>query len=105
MELAFIKGLKHVLSDKYSYLIVADRGFGNQRFTKLCLDNGFDYLIRVKGNLLTKFTDKNESKIDKLENIQTNKMDVKNLKIYSLILGIEKKLYSSYLKKMTLIIT
>jgi hypothetical protein len=80
MELAFIKGLKHVLSDKYSYLIVADRGFGNQRFTKLCLDNGFNYLIRIKGNLLTKFTDEKGFKIDKLENLQTNKNGCKKFK-------------------------
>lgn len=80
MELAFIKGLKHVLSKKYSYLIVADRGFGNQRFTKLCLDNGFDYLIRIKGNLLIKFNDKKALKIDKLENIQANKNGCKKFK-------------------------
>jgi len=42
MELAFIKGLRHVLSKKYSYVIVADRGFGNDRFIKTCKDNGFE---------------------------------------------------------------
>lgn len=34
MEKAFIKGLSHILSKKYKYIIVADRGFGNERFVK-----------------------------------------------------------------------
>lgn len=34
MELAFIKGLKHILSKKYRYVIVADRGFGHERFSE-----------------------------------------------------------------------
>jgi len=31
MELAFLKELRHLLSKKYRYVLVADRGFGNQR--------------------------------------------------------------------------
>ena len=41
MEAAFIKALRHILSKKYSYTIVADRGFGNNRFIKLLRENGF----------------------------------------------------------------
>ena len=30
---------------------MADRGFGNQRFAKLCEDNGFDFVLRINENL------------------------------------------------------
>ena len=57
MEWAFLKGLKHMLSDKYQYVIVADRGFGNQRFIENCEEFGFEYLIRMKGNINVKTDD------------------------------------------------
>jgi len=51
MELAFIRALKHNLSNQYHYIILADSGFGNERFIKLCESVGFDYLIRLEPNL------------------------------------------------------
>ncbi|GHU11037.1 hypothetical protein FACS189449_01670 [Alphaproteobacteria bacterium] len=51
MEKAFLKQLRHLLSKKYTYTIVADRGFGNNRFADLCLENGFDYVLRKCDNL------------------------------------------------------
>ena len=51
MEAAFIKGLRHVLSKQYKYIIVADRGFGNIRFAKLCEENNFEYILRINQNL------------------------------------------------------
>ena len=51
MEKAFIRGLKHCLSKKYQYVIVADRGFGNQRFLSVCEANGFDYILRLRGDI------------------------------------------------------
>lgn len=51
MEASFLRGLRHVLSKKYEYVIVADRGFGNERFLELCEENGFEYLIRTTPNL------------------------------------------------------
>lgn len=54
MEQAFIKGLKHVLSKKYQYVIVADRGFGNNRFMQYCEDAGFEYLVRLQPNMSVK---------------------------------------------------
>ena len=36
-EKAFMKELKHLLPKGYTYVIVADRGFGNTRFIELCL--------------------------------------------------------------------
>jgi hypothetical protein len=52
MELAFIKALKHVLSKKYRYILIADRGFGNDRFIGYCLDAAFDVMIRIEPNML-----------------------------------------------------
>ncbi len=51
MEAAFLKALRHALSKRYRYIIVADRGFGNQRFAALCRKLGFDYVLRVNDNL------------------------------------------------------
>ncbi len=51
MEEAFIKGLRHVLSKKYSYVIVADRGFGNNRFANLCKENNFDSNLAKNGKI------------------------------------------------------
>lgn len=58
MEKAFLKGLKHVLSKKYQYVIVADRGFGNERFLSACEEVGFEYLIRVTPNFKIQCVDK-----------------------------------------------
>jgi hypothetical protein len=60
MEEAFIKGLRHILTKKYNYVIVADRGFGNQRFKTLCKEHGFNYVLRLKANINTEY--KNKSK-------------------------------------------
>lgn len=51
MEQAFIKELKHLLSNKYQYVIVADRGFGNKRFIGYCKDTGLNYVIRLEPNM------------------------------------------------------
>jgi Transposase DDE domain len=54
MEAAFLKGLKHILSKKYNYIIVADRGFGTERFIDELEKNKFQYLIRTKSDLKIK---------------------------------------------------
>jgi hypothetical protein len=51
MERAFLRELRHVLSKKYTYTIVADRGFGNDRFAQLCVEFGFNYVLRIRDNL------------------------------------------------------
>lgn len=51
MEGAFIRALRHYLSEQYHYVIIADRGFGNKRFIELCEESRFDYLIRLEPNL------------------------------------------------------
>ena len=51
MEAAFIQALRSYLSRQYRYVLLADRGFGNERFIELCEAAGFDYLIRVEPNL------------------------------------------------------
>ena len=53
MELAFLKGLRHALSKRFSYIIIADRGFGNDRFTQACQAAGFDYIVRIEPNMRT----------------------------------------------------
>ena len=58
LELAFLKGLRHALSDKYQYVIVADRGFGNQRFFDNCEELGFEYLIRIQPNMKVEIDEK-----------------------------------------------
>lgn len=58
MELAFLKALRHILSKKYDYVIVADRGFGNQRFASVCKEVGFGYVLRMNTNLTIKMADK-----------------------------------------------
>jgi hypothetical protein len=52
MELAFFKGLRHALSKKYIYTIVADRGFANSRLLQILEDLKFDYVLRIKENLI-----------------------------------------------------
>jgi transposase len=58
MEQAFIKGLKHALSKKYSYVIVADQGFANRRIINYCQEEGFEYLIRFTPNLKVQWQEK-----------------------------------------------
>lgn len=59
MELAFMKALRHLLPKKYRYRIIADRGFGNERFISYCSDRGFEYAIRLEPN--TKVTVKDNA--------------------------------------------
>lgn len=58
LEKAFIRSLKHHLSKNYKYTIVADRGFGNDRFMSICAENGFDFVIRLNENLRIKIDQK-----------------------------------------------
>lgn len=51
MENSSLKGLKHALSKQYCYVVLADRGFGNDRFLTLCEEVGFEYLIRATPNM------------------------------------------------------
>jgi hypothetical protein len=53
-ELAFFKGLRYFLSKKYTYTIVADRSFANSRILEIVKDLKFDYVLRIKENLIVK---------------------------------------------------
>ena len=66
MEEAFIKGLRHVLSKNYQYIIIADRGFGTKRFANFCTKSGFDYVLRINSNLNIKEGDKKSNLKDRL---------------------------------------
>ena len=54
MEKAFINELRHLLPKKYTYTIVADRGFGNLRFAEYCESAGFSFVLRLNDNLNVK---------------------------------------------------
>lgn len=73
MEEAFIKELQHLLSNKYKYVIVADRGFGNQRFSSLCEDHGFNYIFRTKDNL--RISENEFSKVKKIKDFTGENYD------------------------------
>lgn len=52
MEKSFVGGLFHCLSKQYQYVIIADRGFGNQRFVSLCEEHGIGgYILRLCGDI------------------------------------------------------
>jgi hypothetical protein len=70
MEQAFIKGLRHILSKKYQYVIVADRGFGSNRFMNLCVNNNFDFVIRSNKNLNIIVDGSEKDKNKNIENLQ-----------------------------------
>ena len=63
MEASFLRALRHLLPKTYDYTIVADRGFGNQRFAKLCQENGFDFVLGINENLKIE----RDGKIENLE--------------------------------------
>ena len=50
MENAFLKELRKLLSRKYKYVIIADRGFGNTRWMSECKKLEFNYLVRARGD-------------------------------------------------------
>ncbi len=75
MEEAFIKGLRHILPKKYRYVVVADRGFGNNRFISLCTSNNFKYVIRLQTDLNVQ----HKNKIRKLSSIRKNNTDLRKL--------------------------
>ena len=52
MEEAFFKALKHILPKKYTYTIVADRGFGHLRIIELCEKMEFNFVLRINENLI-----------------------------------------------------
>lgn len=51
MERAFVRELGRLVPrGDYEYTIVADRGFGNIRFMKSCIENGFNFVVRTTNN-------------------------------------------------------
>lgn len=49
-EQAFLKGLKPFLSKQYSYMIVGNKGFNNDRFIRCCQEHALGHLIRTTLN-------------------------------------------------------
>jgi hypothetical protein len=63
MELAFFKGLRHILPKNFSYVIVGDRGFGNLRTIETCEKLGFGYVFRNRSNLIIELQDGEQRKL------------------------------------------
>jgi hypothetical protein len=61
MEEAFFNELRHLLSRKLRYVIVADRGFGHKRIIELCEKHGFYYALRRTDDLKVTINNKNVS--------------------------------------------
>jgi len=51
MEEAFIKGLRHILSSKYQYVIVGDAAYGTSNITRFCEENNFEFIFRMRKNI------------------------------------------------------
>lgn len=51
LEIDFLRFLRIHLPQNRRWVIVADRGFGNQRNIGLCEKIGFDYVLRFKGDI------------------------------------------------------
>ncbi len=51
MESSFFRALKHLLPKEHTYIVLADRGFGNERTLKLLESLGFQYVVRLNENL------------------------------------------------------
>ncbi len=47
MEIGFFKELRHILSKKYKYTIVADRGFCSKRIVNIYEKLGFKYIFQL----------------------------------------------------------
>jgi hypothetical protein len=77
MERAFINGLRQILSKKFQYRIIADRGFGNLRFINLCKNSNFGYVVRINKNLRVKDLENNQKNLKEFD--QTN---IKNLELH-----------------------
>jgi len=80
METAFLRELSKLLPhENYSYTIVADRGFGNVRFMKDCLDFKFNYIVRTTEN--KKFQIIDEQKKQKIKDVKTCNQDFSRVKL------------------------
>jgi hypothetical protein len=69
-EGAFFKALRHMLSKKYQYVVVGDRGFSHKRIIDLCRENDFRFIFRMNDN----FNYTIDGIDDNLSNISGNKL-------------------------------
>jgi hypothetical protein len=67
MELAFFNELKHLLPKKYTYTIVADRGFGNIRTIETCQKCGFTFVLRINPDLWIEMEDGTRHKLSEFQ--------------------------------------
>ena len=55
----FLEELKKILPEGKEYEVIADRGFQGDKLVRICLDLGWEYIIRINGNYLVQVGDKN----------------------------------------------
>ena len=48
----FLRDLFEILPKRFRYEIIADRGFQGDKFLEICLEFGFDYIVRINGNYI-----------------------------------------------------
>lgn len=68
LEKDFLRFLKIHLPQDRKWVITADRGFGNQRNIRLCQSIGFDYVLRVKGDIRVSAKSEGKGKSKRLTN-------------------------------------
>ncbi len=69
MNQAFIRGLRHILSNRYQYVIVGDAAFGTDNITSFCEESGFEFIFRMRGNI--NITHSTHNKIKDIKYSQT----------------------------------
>lgn len=87
IETDFIRTLRTFLPYEYLYIIVADRGFGNETFIEKCKNVGFYFVVRVKGSL---YASKNNKKT-KISNIRSKHSRSYNYKNHTVNIVITEK--------------
>jgi hypothetical protein len=63
---SIFQGVAPYFVKKYTYTIVADRGFANSRILQILEDLKFDYVLRIKENLIVKKEQGKQGKFTKL---------------------------------------
>ena len=75
-----MRELQKLLSRKYKYVIIADRGFGNTRFMNLCKEMGFEYIVRTQGNWKIEIDDRKPLYMSELKRRNFNYEEVSLIK-------------------------
>ena len=64
------------MSKKFQYRIVANRGFGNQRFINLCQENNFEFVVRINSNFRVKDLENNQKNLQEFDKTNLKKLEL-----------------------------